>query len=407
MIREFSVKNFYSFKEENKVSFLVHKKAPFTDAYVDAQNGERITKILASFGPNASGKTNLMKALPFLRWFMTHSFNLKPDEKIPVQPFRFEKGAAAPAEFSVDFECGQKIYRYGLRLTIEHVLDETLLIREGKGFKYRFKRRWNEATGKHDFSTKNFGRTKGFGESVQMRKNASVLSIALQHNHEESRQIIEAWSRLNTNVQEYRREGRMIADEIMVRLLDSAAYFHDHPKYKKQAQELLTRFDLGLAGVEIEEREIGVDKEGKPDKIILPFGVHVGKDESVHKLPFFYESSGTQNLFVLLKKILPVLEEGGIAVLDEFEVDLHPHMISPLVDLFVSWKTNPLNAQLLFSCHSIDIMKQLDKYHILLVEKDEYGYSRVVRLDEFKGVRSDDNLYAKYDAGAFGAVPNL
>ncbi len=407
MIREFSVKNFYSFKEENKVSFLVHKKAPCTDAYVDAQSGERITKILASFGPNASGKTNLIKALPFLRWFMNHSFNLKPDEKIPVQPFRFEKGATEPAEFSVDFECGEKIYRYGLRLTIEHVLDETLLIREGKGFKYRFKRRWNEATGKHDFSTKNFGRTKGFGESVQMRKNASVLSIALQYNHEESRQIIEAWSRLNTNVQEYRQEGRMIADEIMVRLLDSAAYFHDHPEYKKQAQELLTRFDLGLAGVEIEEREIGVDKEGKPDKIILPFGVHVGKDESVHKLPFFYESSGTQNLFVLLKKILPVLEEGGIAVLDEFEVDLHPHMISPLVDLFVSRKTNPLNAQLLFSCHSIDIIKQLDKYQILLVEKDEYGYSRVVRLDEFKGVRSDDNLYAKYDAGAFGAVPNL
>ncbi|MBU3931017.1 MAG: ATP-binding protein, partial [Proteobacteria bacterium] len=62
MIREFSVKNFYSFKEENKVSFLVHKKAPCTDAYVDAQNGERITKILASFGPNASGKTNLIKA---------------------------------------------------------------------------------------------------------------------------------------------------------------------------------------------------------------------------------------------------------------------------------------------------------------------------------------------------------
>lgn len=407
MIREFSVKNFYSFKEENKVSFMVHGKAPCTDAYVDAQKGERTTKVLASFGPNASGKTNLLKALPFIHWFMKNSFNLKPDATIPFQSFRFEKDNAEPVELSVDFTHEDKVYRYGVRLNPDQVIDETLSMQNGHRFQYLFKRTWDTATGKYDFATKNFGLSKGFGEFVQMRKNASVFSIALQHNHEDSKKIIEAWSHLNTNVLEQGREGRMVADEIMINLLESAVYFHGHPEYRKQAQVLLKRFDLGLTDIEIEEREVGVDKEGKPEKIILPFGIHVGKDESVHKLPFFYESNGTQNLFILLKKILPVLEEGGIAVLDEFEVDLHPHMIRPLVDLFLSRKTNPLNAQLLFSCHSTDIMKHLDKYQILLVEKDEYGYSKVIRLDEIKGVRSDDNLYAKYDAGAYGAVPNL
>jgi AAA15 family ATPase/GTPase len=407
MIREFSVKNFYSFKEENKVSFMVHKKAPCTDAYVDADKGERITKVLASFGPNASGKTNLLKALSFISWFIRNSFNLKPDATIPFQSFRFEKDSTEPAELSVEFTDEEKIYQYCVRLTPEQVLDEALFIRNGRGSQYLFKRIWNTSSRKYDFATKSFGLSKGFGEFVQMRKNASVFSIALQHNHEESKKIIEVWSRLHTNVVEHGREGRMVDDEIMIRLLESAAYFHGHPEYREQAQELLMRFDLGLNGIEIEEREIGVDKEGKPKKILFPFGVHIGKDESVHKLPFFYESNGTQNLFVLLKKILPVLEEGGITVLDEFEVDLHPHMIRPLVDLFISKNSNPLNAQLLFSCHSTDIMKHLDKYQILLVEKDEYGYSKVIRLDEIKGVRSDDNLYAKYDAGAYGAVPNL
>ena len=113
------------------------------------------------------------------------------------------------------------------------------------------------------------------------------------------------------------------------------------------------------------------------------------------------------HLFILLKRLLPILENGGIAVLDEFEVDLHPHMIPPLVNLFISRKTNPHNAQLLFSCHSIELMRRLDKYQVILVEKDEFGYSRVIRLDDIKGVRSDDNFYAKYDAGAYGAVPDI
>jgi len=82
-------------------------------------------------------------------------------------------------------------------------------------------------------------------------------------------------------------------------------------------------------------------------------------------------------------------------------------MIPPLVNLFISQKTNPHHAQLLFSCHSIELMKSLDKYQILLVEKDEYGYSRVIRMDEIKGVRSDENIYAKYDSGAYGAIPNI
>ena len=407
MILNFSINNFYSFKEENAVSFIVNKKSPCTDAYFTTENGERVTKILACYGPNASGKTNLLKVLPFFQWFIRQSFDLKPDEEIPIQPFRFEKDNSDYASLSVDFELSGGIYRYLLKLTTEQVINESLHVRDGKGFKYLFKRLWNEEKKKYDFSTKNFGLSNAFGEFLQTRKNASTLSIAIQHNHKESNDIAKYWSMLSTNVRERGRAGRLADGELIFRVLNSAEYFHEHKEYKAKAEKFLTHFDLGLSGLEIEEREVGIDKEGKPEKLIFPFGVHLGKDKSTHKLPLYYESSGTQNLFVILRQILPILEEGGIAVLDEFEVDLHPHMILPLLNLFVSKKTNPHNTQLLFSCHSIELMKILDKYQILLVEKDEYGYSQVIRLDEIKGVRSDDNIYAKYDAGAYGAVPNI
>ena len=407
MILGFSMKNFYSFKEENIVSFIVNKKSPCTDAYVTTWSGKKVTKILACFGKNASGKTNLLKVLSFLNWFIQKSFDLGPESLIPIKPFLFEKEKSKIICLSIDFDLEGKIHRYVLQITIEQVINESLHVRDGKGFKYLFKREWNEREKKYDFSTKNFGLQNSFGEFLQKRKNASTLSIALQHNNEASKKISLYFSSISTNVKEQGREDRLVSDKMLARIFNSAEYFHENKEDKTKAEKLLMGFDLGLSGITIEERELGINKGGKQDKIIIPFGVHVGKDKSITNLPFYYESSGTQNLFILLRQILPILAKGGIAILDEFEIDLHPHMIPSLLNLFISPKTNPHNAQLLFSCHSIELMKMLDKYQILLVDKDEYGYSEVIRLDEMKGVRSDDNIYAKYDAGAYRAVPNI
>ena len=93
----------------------------------------------------------------------------------------------------------------------------------------------------------------------------------------------------------------------------------------------------------------------------FPIGVHIGKDKSKHELVFLNESHGTQHLYVLLRRILPVLNNGGIAIIDELENDLHPHIIRSIIELFISRNSNPKNAQLLFSSHSIEIMKYLDK----------------------------------------------
>jgi predicted ATPase len=96
-----------------------------------------------------------------------------------------------------------------------------------------------------------------------------------------------------------------------------------------------------------------------------------------------------------------------VAVLDEFDVNLHPEMVLALFELFIQPETNPKNAQLLFSTHSHQILSKLDKYQIILTEKNDKGESESWRLDEMSGVRADDNYYSKYIAGAYGAVPKL
>ena len=106
------------------------------------------------------------------------------------------------------------------------------------------------------------------------------------------------------------------------------------------------------------------------------------------------------------KGILPVLEHGGIAIIDEIDNDLHPHMLPKMLDLFKFQHTNPHNAQIIFSCHTPEILNLLKKHQVYLVEKNDL-ISETWRLDEVIGLRSDDNTYAKYNAGALGAIPNI
>lgn len=110
---------------------------------------------------------------------------------------------------------------------------------------------------------------------------------------------------------------------------------------------------------------------------------------------------------MLLRFILPVLENGGLALIDEFENDLHPLMLEPILDLFSNPQTNPKNAQMIFSCHAIEVLNLLEKSQVLLVEKDDQCESTACRLDSISGIRNDQNFYAKYMAGAYGAVPRL
>ena len=169
---------------------------------------------------------------------------------------------------------------------------------------------------------------------------------------------------------------------------------------KKKAEKLLARFDLGLESFEI-------DKKKKENRFSINVKVAHSFSGQKEYLPIQYESSGTRQLFILLKTILLVLTKGGVAVLDEFDVNLHPEVVLFLFDLFIQPETNPKNAQLLFSTHSHLVLSNLDKYQIILTEKNEKGESESWRLDDMSGVRADDNYYTKYIAGAYGAVPKL
>lgn len=401
MILRYSAKNFFSFKERVEVDFTVGPQAGQRPGIIETDSGSRVNLVLGVLGANASGKTNLLKPLGFLSWFVLESASLKPDSKILCEPFAFVVGPEdQPICLELEFEFSGGIYRYELEILGNLVLHEALYRRKAR-FSFLFERTWNVRDRDYDFKSQDIGPVA----AVPMRRNASWLASALIQEHDLALTLRPFFESIHGNLGP---DGRLPThDAEVVNLFDAAYYFHrEGSRLLTKVSQLLADFDLGLAEVKIQStKNIGPD--GKEHELIFPIGIHRVDGHDFLRV-LMQESRGTQALFVLLRYLLPVLENGGIAFVDEFESGLHPHMVRTVLELFFNPATNPKNAQLIATFHTDFLLRDtLHKYQVYLVEKDAELNSTAYRLDSLKGVRNVDNLYEKYHAGAYGGVPAL
>lgn len=395
MLHHYSFANFQSYLEWTEVSLLLDGKVPQTVWARHAPLGERVSSVMSVVGANASGKTALLKPLLFVDWFISRSFATDAQAPIPVQPHM--SAPNEPSEFEVEVDFDDRLWRYTLRCTRERVLHESLYAKHDR-MRYVFVRNWNEDEQAYVVKQKDFGLLPA--EAKKVRPNASLIATAAQYGVSLAQRIVRM-SGVRTNMYQY---GRHLSDSNQ--LLIAAAHFVQSDSQRSQLVSMLRRWDLGLKDIDIRQIE-NVQPDGTRKSFWVPFGIHSTGRATGFELPFMLESNGTQSLFVLLSRLLPALEAGGVAVIDELENDLHPHMLEPILELFASPKTNPNGAQLLFTCHAVEVLNVLHKSQVMLVEKDEKNQSTAWRLDSVGGVRNDDNLYAKYMAGAYGAVPQL
>ncbi len=395
MLHRFAFSNFQSFKDRTEVSLVLDKRVPDTGWSRTCDTGQRVSTATAVIGANASGKTSILKAMAFIHSFVSHSFNLKPDDPLP---YAAHLGSLEnePSEFEMELDFNGKHWLYRLRTTPRQVLHESLYVkRERMG--YVFVRDWNPSSETYDIKQHDFGFLPS--EARKVKPNASLISTAAQYGVALAKEL--ASRPIGGNIW---TRGRRAVDEFA--LGNAAMYFAEQLGSEWEMGRLLSSWDFGLAHVLLREQKQALP-DGTYRDVWLPFGQHKTKNGSTFELPFLQESSGTQSAFVLLAQIFPALEHGGLVVIDEFENDLHPHMLEPILNLFASETTNPRKAQLLFTCHAVQVLNVLHKSQVMLIEKNEHNESSAWRLDSVEGVRSDDNFYAKYMAGAYGAVPQL
>ncbi len=392
MLHSYKFSNFQSFREQVEVNLTINKKVTMTEWMDETPTGDRVSKLMAVVGPNGSGKTALLKPIAFINWFITHSFHTAPDADIPVAPHAASREEPVEMECTVDFD--GKLWRYELSCTPKRVLHEALYQKQDRRFSYVFVRDWDEKSKSYTVKQKDFGLAAQ--EARKARPNVSFIAWAAQFGVPLAVRMVGPYLFTNVNVL-----GRISVSNEDVQI--AAQHFSVHQEQYRRMEKLLSAWDLGLSGIDLQEITVN-SPDGVEQKVWVPFGKHSCKGDDF-RLSFALESSGTQSAFVLLARLLPTLEVGGLAVIDEFENDLHPHMLEPILDLFANPATNPHHAQLVFSCHAIEVLSLVHKSQVMLVEKDEQCESTAIRMDEVKGIRNDDNYYAKYMAGAYGAIP--
>lgn len=375
---------------------MIGKKPAISNYDISLENGYRLNKVAAVVGANGSGKTQLIKPLAFLSWFVCHSFlGSKPEDNIPFQPHAlFSK---ADSEFELNFLLNNEEFRYRLVINTNRVTHESLHKKTSHLFSYIFSRNLKADSSGYELKQQGFSFAPAQAKSI--RGNASLLSAAYNYDVPEAADFVHYFDKMIFNLNVLGRRHFNQGD-----LFESAELFYQNSALNQNMQQIICGLDLGMTSVRISEAEAR-NNSGDISKLYIPSGIHQLGDTSF-ELPFFEESSGTQSAFVLLSRILPVLDRGGIAIIDELDNDLHPHLLPHLMDLFKFERSNPHQAQLIFTCHTPEVLNLLKKHQVYLVQKDQQQ-SEAWRLDEVAGLRADDNLYAKYMAGALNAVPDL
>ncbi|MBW4594515.1 MAG: ATP-binding protein [Brasilonema angustatum HA4187-MV1] len=416
MLIEFSVGNYRSFKEQVTFSMVAanlvaqDKKLDENNVF-EVDNDLKLLKSGAIYGANASGKSNLAKALSFMKWFMVNSSKeTQSTEKIGVERFQLStETEAKPSFFEIVFLMNDKKYRYGFEATRDKVVSEWLFY-VSKSRKTRlFERKLDDISVSKTY--------KADGIQERTRHNALFLSVSAQFNVKIAEKILD-WLTNSINVV----SG---LDDIGKGYTVSCLINNEK---KDEILQLLKKLDLGFGDIKVEQVEVTVDSlpSELPNEIknfILKNGeikatsiqtLHPKFDskENIISTELFdleaQESEGTQKVFALAGPLVDTLKNGKVIIIDEFDARIHPFISRAIVELFNSNETNPSNAQLIFMTHDTNLLSNqlFRRDQIWFTEKNRYGATDLYSLAEYN-VPDDVSFKSDYIKGRYGAIPYI
>ena len=401
MLIGFSVGNYKSFKETVTLS-MVASSITEEDRELNENNVFEINhklnllKSAAIYGANASGKSNLVAAINFMKWFVLNSSKeTQVSEAIDIEAFRLStETEKEPSFFEIVFLVEGKTFRYGFEVNAREVASEWLFQADESEEKMLFERDFDNYI-LNDFP-------EGQGISDKTRNNALFISVVAQFNGKVSGKILLWFSKtlqLISGLQDrqYRQET-----------LES----FENDRHRHDIIEFIKKLDLGIGDIQI--------TKNISQKTAMFGSLYQAAVKTVHRKydadgkqtarELFdietHESEGTNKLFALAGILLDTLRIGKILLIDELDARLHPLITRELICLFNSNETNPHNAQLIFTTHDTNLLssKTFRKDQIWFTEKDNKGATDLYSLVEYK-VGKDASFERDYIIGKYGAIP--
>ncbi len=446
MLRSFRVENHKSIRDEQELSFL--------PAY---DKSKPAVPVAAIFGANASGKSNLLDALAWMRDAVLNSFaSWQPGAGVLRTPFRLDSEAAArPSVYCVEIVVDDVRHTYGFEVDDERVREEWLYAYPHNRRRIIFERdrrgvRFGSTVPDYRSLDVQFGRQTRFnallltvaahsdvaevsatyqwfrssvviGDAGDLadhdlvrrlqddRERASLLpliraadlgirDVTVEHDHAVAILSAElsATARENALALHESRAAYVAAEEA-VSSSSEKEEARAHLMVATQARERAEHVAARLRDVAARLEEI---RSSPPQRLVFHHG-------GTAPLALDDQSAGTRSWIRLVSAALAALDGGGLLVVDEVDASLHPHLSAQLINLFRDPETNPSGAQLLVTSHDPTLLDEdtLSRDEIWFVEKDpDTGATRLFALADFRP-RKNENTEGRYLAGSYGAIP--
>ena len=403
MLLRFEVSNHRSILEPVELSMIAVDEDRRAARSLELLN-ERVLTVAGIYGPNASGKSNLLDALAWLSSAVGSSLR-GWDEEVPRDPHRFQSGTGSASTYEVDIVVDKVRHQYRLELDAE-VRYESLysypkrrrrMLFEREGSDTRFREGYEAAGGIRELLT----------------PTTLVLSAAMRLDRSSPGRVGRALAGMQvlglTRPQQpqlpYGFSRRQKSSSMRRFAQDHDEALVPIPGLEDGPNPLLL---LQLADPSIDTVEFAETRYHDRGPLREIRFVRSADNEPV-AFGLDQESAGTRTWFRLIGPVLAALQHGGVILHDEIDASLHPRLSAQLLGLFHDPDTNPHGAQLVFTTHDVSLLDHLNRDEVWLTEKDDDGMTQLVALAEYGGerVRRSVNLERAYMQGRFGAVPEV
>ena len=400
MFKQFLCKNFRSIHDEISLDLEASSDSTFEQTNIIHSGKIKLLKTAAIFGPNASGKSNILLALFQFREMVLHSFERSLANKLYYNPFKLSNLTdGIPTCMECTFLIENEIYKYGFEYNTERITSEWL-IKENYNVTL-FKRSYNKI---QEFGEQIIQSHNQFLESTSELKDQTNsrclhLSLLALNKGELSKKIVNFFENMYistgfTGSKNIEFTGDLIRNNI------GAKYV---------IQELVQFSDSSIKDLSVQNQKNSSKVEDDFKYITIHYKEYL-EDNKKTNIPIIFELSdeslGTQNIFGLAGPIVATLEKGGTLIIDEFDSSIHHQLCHFIIEIFYSSKYNPNNAQLIFTTHDLILMdeKLFRRDQIYFTQKTKNNNTELyslVELSERKGL----SYTKRYLEGRYEALP--
>ena len=397
MIEEISFKNILSFKDETVLSFEATSDTSIESSHVVTMpNGTRLLRFAVVFGPNASGKSNLLYTLESLhKFWIANPTNL--EENTGIEPFLLDNQTLAePTEFNLKLWIDGIRYWYQLKLTEDVVIFEKLSYYKTVQPIMVFERRLEDVQS-----------VIKINPAVQKIDSEAQKMLSL--NCLPNMSVFAARGRVNMKFNHVDQFRKWIITGFMPTIYPTTnmtgfarKILKENDKFKSYMLNFLNMADFNITGMREQDDETGLKN------FSFEHTVENYRGLETYNLNLEHQSDGTRRLLGLEAAIFEVTQRGSFLMIDEMDASLHPDLMEYILQQFL---LDSSESQLLVTTHYDGLLGKIDdlirKDNVWFSEKDKAGITHLYSLVEFKGLNKIPHIDRAYRNGVFGALPEI